>query len=207
MSPTRRAAAVASGEDRESEVSGPPATAPAQAIAGFAKKHGVAVSDLGRQSTPRGDVVVARSRIRGQRLDEVLAPAVEDALKALPIPKVMRWGSGDALPLADGVRADAPVPVLVRGLVAVDQVALGRAHACALARGRVFCWGENADGQLGAPGSTPGTEPTTVAGLEGVVEIAAGGGHSCARLRDGTVACWGRSVEGQLGGATTEARA
>src|SRR5256885_1277391 len=31
------------GADREMDIPGPPASAPAQAIAGFAKKHGVAV--------------------------------------------------------------------------------------------------------------------------------------------------------------------
>jgi glycyl-tRNA synthetase beta chain len=87
---------LAAGQDRESEVTGPPASAPAQAIAGFAKKHGLDVSALGRQKTPKGEVVVARSKIKGQVLDEVLAPLVEETLKSLPISKLMRWASGDA---------------------------------------------------------------------------------------------------------------
>jgi glycyl-tRNA synthetase beta chain len=86
----------AAGQDRESEVTGPSASAPAQAIAGFAKKHGVAVEQLARQSTPKGEVVVARIKIKGAVLDQALASLVEDALKALPIPKVMRWGNGQA---------------------------------------------------------------------------------------------------------------
>ena len=84
------------GQDRESEVTGPPAKAPAQAIAGFAKKHGLDPESLERRATPKGEVVVARLRIKGQALDEVLPALVGEALKALPIPKVMRWGSGDA---------------------------------------------------------------------------------------------------------------
>ena len=35
-------------EDRESEVTGPPSKAPPEAIAGFAKKHGVSVGSLER---------------------------------------------------------------------------------------------------------------------------------------------------------------
>src|SRR5207248_10573710 len=35
-------------------------------------------------------------KLKGAVLDERLAGALEDALKALPIPKLMRWGSGDA---------------------------------------------------------------------------------------------------------------
>jgi glycyl-tRNA synthetase beta chain len=84
------------GKDRETEVTGPSAKAPAEAIAGFAKKHGVSVDALERRNTPKGDVVVARRKIRGVVLEKVLAGLVEDALKALPIPKVMRWGAGDA---------------------------------------------------------------------------------------------------------------
>src|SRR5688572_2202268 len=86
----------AAGQDRETEVTGPSAKAPAQAIEGFAKKHGVSVASLERRATAKGEVVVARSKIKGKALAEVLAPAVEDALKSLPIPKLMRWGAGDA---------------------------------------------------------------------------------------------------------------
>ena len=87
---------AAAGQDRESEVTGPSASAPAQAIEGFARKHGVSVASLARRTTPKGEVVVARAKVKGQVLDQVLASLVEEALKALPIPKVMRWGDGDA---------------------------------------------------------------------------------------------------------------
>jgi glycyl-tRNA synthetase beta chain len=86
----------AAGQDRETEVTGPPAKAPAQAIEGFAKKHAVAVASLERRETAKGEVVVARVKVKGQVLEQVLASMVEDALKSLPIPKVMRWGDGDA---------------------------------------------------------------------------------------------------------------
>ena len=84
------------GRDRETEVSGPPAKAAAQAIAGFAKKHGIAVDALQKKSTDKGEVMVARVHIKGLELEKVLAGMVEEALKGLPIPKVMRWGDGDA---------------------------------------------------------------------------------------------------------------
>jgi glycyl-tRNA synthetase beta chain len=84
------------GEDRETEVTGPSARAPGEAIAGFAKKQGISVDSLERRPTAKGEVVVARLKIKGLVLDEVLAPLVEEALKSLPIPKVMRWGDGDA---------------------------------------------------------------------------------------------------------------
>src|SRR4051812_39083418 len=87
---------AASAAGREAEVTGPSAKAPAAAIEGFARKHGVSPSQLEKRTTPKGEVVVARVQIKGAVLDEMLAPAVEEALKALPIPKVMRWGAGEA---------------------------------------------------------------------------------------------------------------
>ena len=51
---------------------------------------------LERRDTPKGPVMLARVRVKGAVLDEMLAGAIDEALKALPIPKVMRWGSGDA---------------------------------------------------------------------------------------------------------------
>ena len=87
---------AAAAQDREAEVAGPSTSAPAQAVAGFAKKHGVAVDKLERRAGAKGEVFVARAKITGVQLDKVLASLVEDALKSLPIPKVMRWGAGDA---------------------------------------------------------------------------------------------------------------
>jgi glycyl-tRNA synthetase beta chain len=87
---------AASAAGRESEVTGPPASAPAQAIAGFARKHGLGIEQLERRETPKGTVMLARVRIKGAVLDELLPGVIDEALKALPIPKVMRWGAGDA---------------------------------------------------------------------------------------------------------------
>jgi glycyl-tRNA synthetase beta chain len=86
----------AEAQDREREVTGPPANAPAQAVAGFANKHGVAVERLERRATPKGEILVARLNIKGAVLDQVLPHIVEEALKALPTPKLMRWGAGEA---------------------------------------------------------------------------------------------------------------
>jgi glycyl-tRNA synthetase beta chain len=123
---------AAAGEDRESEVTGPSAKAPAEAIAGFARKHGIAADALERRATPKGDVVVARISIKGMALDKVLWTFVEDALKALPVPKLMRWGSGDA----QFVR---PVHglVMMHGSRVVPGTVLGM-HSGAATRGHRF---------------------------------------------------------------------
>ena len=110
----------------EKEVTGPSASAPAAAVAGFAKKHGVAVEALQKKPGAKGDVWVARVKAGGTVLDEVLAGVVERAVKKLPIPKVMRWGDGDAqfvrpvhgLVMLHGARV---VPGAVLGLAAGNR--------------------------------------------------------------------------------------
>ena len=67
----------------------PPATA-------FAKKCGVAVADLGRVKTDKGEWLAAETVEEGKTAAELLPGLVEKALAELPIPRRMRWGDGDA---------------------------------------------------------------------------------------------------------------
>src|SRR5690606_32026395 len=46
--------------------------------------------------TPKGRAFAYRGTAAGVTLDSVLAARVAAALKSLPIPKVMRWGAGEA---------------------------------------------------------------------------------------------------------------
>jgi glycyl-tRNA synthetase beta chain len=98
--PRRLAARITLVRDRspdsERDIVGPSVSAPAQAVAGFARKHGLAVADLQRAPSPKGEVHVARVKSSGVALDSVLAASVGEAIKALPIARVMRWGDGDA---------------------------------------------------------------------------------------------------------------
>ena len=87
---------AARAPDRSSEVQGPSVSAPARAAEGFAKKHGLAVDALAQRDTPKGKVWLARVEIKGASLDSVLAEIVSDAVRRLPIAKLMRWGDGDA---------------------------------------------------------------------------------------------------------------
>jgi len=56
----------------------------------------VEASRLERRTTPKGEVYVAHVKAKGAVLAEVLPGLAEEALKSLPIPKVMRWGAGQA---------------------------------------------------------------------------------------------------------------
>ena len=98
--PRRLAVAVshvraAAGASRE-RVLGPSSKAPAEAVAGFARKHGATVEQLAKVETPKGPVYALERTLPGAVLADVLAAKVEAALKALPVTKLMRWGAGEA---------------------------------------------------------------------------------------------------------------
>jgi alpha-tubulin suppressor-like RCC1 family protein len=105
------------------------------------------------------------------------------------------------------------VPVAVRELTEVEQVAAGDTLACALRLNRtVDCWGYSADGGLG-DGSFTGSEacdrvfpcsPTAVlvSGLTDAIQISVGDSGACALLDGGSIDCWGWNDAGQLGNGT-----
>ncbi|MCU0766322.1 MAG: glycine--tRNA ligase subunit beta [Gammaproteobacteria bacterium] len=89
--------------DREVERRGPAFTAafgpdglPTRAAEGFARSCGVTVADLERVETEKGAWLTFRSTEAGRPAAEVLPGIVGEALAALPIPKRMRWGDGEA---------------------------------------------------------------------------------------------------------------
>ena len=83
-------------QDRSTEVTGPSVKAPPEAVAGFARKQGVPVGALEQRDSPKGKAYVARVELKGASLDAVLAEIVSEAVRKLPVPKMMRWGAGEA---------------------------------------------------------------------------------------------------------------
>jgi alpha-tubulin suppressor-like RCC1 family protein len=109
------------------------------------------------------------------------------------------WGYNGNGELGDGTGRDSRSPVQVIGLAAgVVDVAMGRAHACALlATGAVKCWGEGQEGQLGRGGVTTrdnpdSNSPVDVIGIKpGAKQLVAGAEYNCVLISDGAVQCWG----------------
>lgn len=66
---------------------------PTPALRGFAQKNGVAVEALARITDAKGERFVARSEKPGAATSALLPEIVAEALKALPVPKPMRWGA------------------------------------------------------------------------------------------------------------------
>ncbi len=69
--------------------------APTPALKGFAAKNGIAVEALERSRDAKGERFVARSEKPGQATAALVPEIVAEAVKALPIPKPMRWGDHD----------------------------------------------------------------------------------------------------------------
>jgi alpha-tubulin suppressor-like RCC1 family protein len=77
--------------------------------------------------------------------------------------------------------------------------------------GGVWCWGTNADGQLGdgtLVAKNRAVQVLTGGGppLTGVVELEVGPSFACVRKSDDSVLCWGDNEFGQLGDTTTTSR-
>jgi glycyl-tRNA synthetase beta chain len=67
--------------------------APSKALLGFAQSCGVDVAALEKLESGKGAWFVHRAAKPGQPTVKLIAEIVSEALKALPIPKPMRWGS------------------------------------------------------------------------------------------------------------------
>ena len=92
-----------SQDDRAVEQKGPPVSVafddnnePTPAATAFAARCGVSVDELERIETGKGEWLICKSVEQGKSAAELLPDIIERALAALPIPRRMRWGAGDA---------------------------------------------------------------------------------------------------------------
>jgi glycyl-tRNA synthetase beta chain len=127
--------------DRRVERRGPPAVnsfdaqgAPTQAALAFAKSCGVAVADLERLTTDKGEWLAYRGTEPGAATASLLGGIVSQAIAALPIAKRMRWGARTAefvRPVRTVVLlfGDEVVPIEVLGLTSGRLTVGHRFHA------------------------------------------------------------------------------
>jgi glycyl-tRNA synthetase beta chain len=83
----KKGPAVASGVDAEGK--------PTRALEGFMRSAGVTFEQLRKVADGKAEYFVARSEKKGEAIDAHLAEIVAQALKKLPIQKLMRWGDSD----------------------------------------------------------------------------------------------------------------
>lgn len=85
--------------DRIDELVGPPARVafdadgnPTRAALGFARGQGLDPSDLYQLETPKGAYAAAKKAVVGLQAEQVIAAALPELFRALPLPKRMQWG-------------------------------------------------------------------------------------------------------------------
>ena len=102
--------------------------------------------------------------------------------------------------LGDGTTTWRDQSVQVQGLPSgVTNIAVGSFHSCAVIGDAAFCWGRDADGQLGSGNSTRGS--VELSELWGTIyaDISVGARHVCAVVDGGAAQCWGSNHRGELG--------
>ena len=132
----------------------------------------------------------------------------------IPLGRLYCWGLNDAGQLAaasdsvcfgdaGGTTAQGPcalVPFRGAENLALTTISAGWKHACGLtAAQRAYCWGSDAEGQLGRGGTGGGDDPIPVVGNLDFVSVTAGGAHTCGIIPGGKAYCWGLDASGQLG--------
>jgi alpha-tubulin suppressor-like RCC1 family protein len=111
--------------------------------------------------------------------------------------------------LGDGNRnaaSDTLPPVRVAGDLRFTAITAGKDFTCGLADSKAYCWGWNAQGELGMGNYAEVYVPSLVAGELQFSQIDAGSYHTCGLTLGGLAYCWGDNRMGQLGDGTRAQR-
>ena len=116
------------------------------------------------------------------------------------------WGQNTFGQLGSGaINAGTHIPQTVNLNGFARGVAMGQSHTCGVRTdGSVYCWGNNARGQLGLGTQTASASPLPV-NVGGAVKVVSGNEHTCVVVSGGNneVRCWGAGDQGQLGSGNT----
>ena len=77
--------------DSRERIMGPAKSAPAQAVAGFARKQGVTPADLAIETTPKGEYYSFVKNVAGRYTKDILAQALPGLILQIYFPKTMYW--------------------------------------------------------------------------------------------------------------------
>ena len=128
--------------------------------------------------------------------------------------KVYCWGVGTSGQIGNGASSSVNVPTqatMPSGVDGFSQVSTNSSFSCALAGigesvGKVYCWGNGTNGQIGNGANSTVNVPTSVtmpSGVDGFSQVSTNSSFSCALADSGTnagkVYCWGVGTNGQIG--------
>ncbi len=118
------------------------------------------------------------------------------------------WGFNQNGQIGDGTTTSTLEPVVISGGLAFDELSASSGSlTCGIATtGVTYCWGFNADGQVGDGTTTDRTAPVEVLGQHNFLTVSAGPFHACGITDTNEAWCWGRNGSGQLGNNSTSGR-
>lgn len=119
------------------------------------------------------------------------------------------WGDDSRGQLGAGTSSDGGIfatPQAVTGVTDAIRIASGKNHTCVVrSSGKVSCWGDNQDGQLGnGQTNARSATPVDAIGITDAKAVACGASFSCALRSGGGVVCWGNGLGGQLGNGSKQ---
>ncbi len=125
--------------------------------------------------------------------------AIRDAAIGLLRPSTLYAAHGG---LGGKVKSFSPFGAVDPGNFTI--LAAGSFHSCGLTSdGRAYCWGANAEGELGDGTTTRRGTPTAVAGGLTFTSLALGYQYTCGLTSSGSAYCWGYNFYGELGDGTS----
>jgi alpha-tubulin suppressor-like RCC1 family protein len=119
------------------------------------------------------------------------------------------WGNNSTGHLGNGTNAGSKIPVAVTqtGGLTFARLWLGSDTTCGLtAAGAAYCWGRNAEGELGDGTNTSRNTPGLVSGGLAFRALSGGWFHMCGLTTTGQLHCWGLNNDHQLGDGSTTAK-
>ena len=123
--------------------------------------------------------------------------------------KAYCWGVNGFGELGNGTAGNATArqPQVVLGGLRWRSIGIGEYHVCGLsAQDEVWCWGNNAVGQLGDSTLVNRTTPVLASVVAGPVDsLVVGATGVCAKPRTGAFVCWGRFDNGSASTMTPRA--
>jgi len=127
------------------------------------------------------------------------------------------WGYGESGQLGTGNNDDARVPVQIGGALAgkvITDIGGSNNTSCAIAEGKIYCWGANGNGQVGIGSTSNVNTPTLVSTGSGSSDLPASytatalstSGSRAAQMcavANGKAYCWGQNGNGSIGNNVT----
>ena len=135
---------------------------------------------------------------------EVLVAGKSHACASPSNGSVLCWGMNSVGQLGDGTLQRRSTPALAQGAQAHAVVSMdaSRTHTCATrANGTMWCWGLNAEGQLGDGTTTFRSSPVRAFAQTGpaILKVTTGDGFTCITTSNHSLQCAGAGTVGQLG--------